>query len=161
MSNLYFNNVEKVGQLYLEYVFFEFESEPILFICHDQLNQTYLCLCSDIRYGQKWIITRCDTKILRALIIAEIDIVTAFLKQQKAIVIDMDMKGTEKSYEINTKEIDPLDLPKPGTFIRCNKKKAQNYLLQLENKSSENKISVNYNVGQKRKLKKKEIENRL
>lgn len=27
MSNLYFNNVEKVGQLYLEYVFFEFESE--------------------------------------------------------------------------------------------------------------------------------------
>ena len=67
MSNLYFNNVEKVGQLYLEYVFFEFESEPILFICHDQLNQTYLCLCSDIRHGQKWIITKCDTKILRAL----------------------------------------------------------------------------------------------
>lgn len=52
MSNLYFNNVEKVGQLYLEYVFFEFESEPMLFICHDQLNQTYLCLCSDIRHGQ-------------------------------------------------------------------------------------------------------------
>ena len=25
MSNLYFNNVEKVGQLYLEYVFFEIE----------------------------------------------------------------------------------------------------------------------------------------
>ena len=111
MSNLYFNNVEKVGQLYLEYVFFEFESEPILFICHDQLNQTYLCLCSDIRHGQKWIITKCDTKILRALITAEIDIVTAFLKHQKAIVIDMDMEGTEKSYEINTEEIDPLDLP--------------------------------------------------
>lgn len=102
MSNLYFNNVEKVGQLYLEYVFFEFESEPILFICHDQLNQTYLCLCSDIRHGQKWIITKCDTKILRALI---------------------------------TAEIDPLDLPKPGTFIRCNKEKAQNYLLQLETNS--------------------------
>lgn len=133
MSNLYFNNVEKVGQLYLEYVFFEFESEPILFICHDQLNQTYLCLCSDIRYGQKWIITKCDTKILRALITAEIDIVTAFLKHQKAIV--MDMEGTEKSYEINTEEIDPLDLPKPGTFIRCNKEKAQNYLLQLETNS--------------------------
>ena len=89
MSNLYFNNVEKVGQLYLEYVFFEFESEPILFICHDQLNQTYLCLCSDIRHGQKWIITKCDTKILRALITAEIDIVTAFLKHQKAIVIEL------------------------------------------------------------------------
>ena len=35
---------------------------------------------------------------------------TAFLKHQKAIVIDMDMEGTEKSYEINTEEIDPLDL---------------------------------------------------
>ena len=41
MSNLYFDNVVQVGQLYLEYVFFEFESEPILFTCHDQLNQTY------------------------------------------------------------------------------------------------------------------------
>ena len=89
MSNLYFDNVVQVGQLYLEYVFFEFESEPILFTCHDQLNQTYLCLCSDIRYGQKWIITKCNTKILRALITAEIDIVTAFLKQQKAIVVVM------------------------------------------------------------------------
>ena len=27
MSNLYFDNVVQVGQLYLEYVFFEFESE--------------------------------------------------------------------------------------------------------------------------------------
>lgn len=44
-------------------------------------------------------------------------------------------EGTEKSYEINTEEIDPLDLPKPGTFIRCNKEKAQNYLLQLETNS--------------------------
>lgn len=60
---------------------------------------------------------------------------TAFLKHQKAIVIDMDMEGTEKSYEITTEEIDPLDLPKPGTFIRCNKEKAQNYLLQLETNS--------------------------
>ena len=132
MSNLYFDNVVQVGQLYLEYVFFEFESEPILFTCHDQLNQTYLCLCSDIRYGPKWIITKCNTKILRALITAEIDIVTAFLKQQKAIVVVMDMNGEEESYEINTKEINPLDLPKPGTFIRCNKAKAQNYLLQKE-----------------------------
>ena len=103
MSNLYFDNVVQVGQLYLEYVFFEFESEPILFTCHDQLNQTYLCLCSDIRYGQKWIITKCNTKILRALITAEIDIVTAFLKQQKAIVVVMDMNGEEESYEINRK----------------------------------------------------------
>lgn len=47
----------------------------------------------------------------------------------------MDMEGTEKSYEITTEEIDPLDLPKPGTFIRCNKEKAQNYLLQLETNS--------------------------
>ena len=46
--------------------------------------------------------SKCDTKILRALITAEIDIVTAFLKHQKAKVIDMDMEGTEKSYEINT-----------------------------------------------------------
>ena len=41
----------------------------------------------------------------------------------------MNINGEEESYEINTKEIDPLDLPKPRTFIRCNKAKAQNYFL--------------------------------
>lgn len=124
MNDPYFDHVVQVGQLYLEDIFLEYESEPILFTCHDRLNQTYHCLCSDIRHGQKWIITKCNTKILKDLLTEEIDIVTAFLKQPKAIVIDMDMNGKEKSYEINIKEIDPLDLPKPGTFIRCNKKKA-------------------------------------
>lgn len=118
MTDPYFDHVVQVGQLYLEDIFWEYESEPILFTCHDHLNEIYLCLCSDIRHGQKWIITKCNTKILKKLLTEEIDIVTAFLKQQKAIVIDMDLDGKENSYEANTKEIDSLDLPEPGTFIR-------------------------------------------
>lgn len=133
MSILYFDNVVQVGQLYLEHVFFEFEKEPILFTCHDQLNQIYLCLCSDIRYGQKWIIAKCNTKILRALITTEIDIVTAFLEQQEAIVVDMDMKGTEKSYKVNIQDLNDEMLPDNGIFLKVHNKKNDNYIAPICN----------------------------
>ena len=59
MSNIYFDNVARIGKLYLEYVFYEFENEPILFLCSDEEKKLYICLCSDIRYGQKWIVVEC------------------------------------------------------------------------------------------------------
>ena len=32
----YFSDVVGVGELYLDYVFLEFEGEPILFVCSDK-----------------------------------------------------------------------------------------------------------------------------
>lgn len=49
----YFRNVSEIGDLCLKRVFFEFESEPILFLCENQDKQSYLCLCSEIRYELK------------------------------------------------------------------------------------------------------------
>ena len=40
--------------------------------------------------------------------------------------------GNENSFETETDKIDRLDLPKKGTFIRCDKEKAQNYLWNKE-----------------------------
>lgn len=60
------------------------------------------------------------------------DIVSVFLASKKAIVINMDLQGNENSFETETDKIDRLDLPKKGTFIRCDKEKAQNYLWNKE-----------------------------
>ena len=68
MSDIYFDKVIQIGRLYLDYIFYEFESEPILFSCVDDEKKLYLCLCSEIRYGQKWIITECELSTLKALI---------------------------------------------------------------------------------------------
>lgn len=73
MNNVYFENIDQVGKLYLEYVFYEFEYEPILFLCTDKNKNLYLCLCSEIRYEQKWIITKCNMDILKLLLNKEVN----------------------------------------------------------------------------------------
>ena len=35
MNDVYFDNVIQIGKLYLDHIFYEFESEPILFSCTD------------------------------------------------------------------------------------------------------------------------------
>lgn len=132
MNNIYFDNVIQVGKLYLEHIFYEFESEPILFSCVDENKNIYLCLCSEIRYSQRWLVSKCSITVLKALIEEEIDIASAILSAPKVIVIDMDLHGHESSCIIERDKIDRLDLPKEGTYIRCNKEKAQNYLWNKE-----------------------------
>ena len=36
MSELYFENVIEKGNLYLDHILYEFEDEPILFLCKDK-----------------------------------------------------------------------------------------------------------------------------
>ena len=132
MTDIYFDNVIDVGKLYLEHVFYEFENEPILFSCTDEMKTIYFCLCSDIRYEQKWIIVKSNVSKLRSLINEEQDILSVFLSSKKAIVITMDIQGNENSYETYTNEIDRLDLPKEGIYIRCDRKKAEDYLWKKE-----------------------------
>lgn len=132
MNNIYFDNVIQIGRLYLEHIFYEFESEPILFTCVDEEKNIYLCLCSDIRYGQRWIVTKCSIITLKALIEEEIDIASAFLTSSNIIAITMDIRGNESSCVIENEKIDRLDLPKEGTYLRCDKEKAKNYLWNKE-----------------------------
>ena len=60
----YFNNIADIGSLYLDYVFNYFENEPIIFTCISEYGKIYLCLCSEIRKEQKWIISPCDIFII-------------------------------------------------------------------------------------------------
>lgn len=132
MNNLYFENVVHVGNLYLEHIFYAFESEPILFVCSDDARKLYLCLCAEIRYGQRWIAVESNLNLLKKLTNEKIDIASAFLGPREAIVIDMDLQGNEHSVQMNINKVDRFDLPEEGTFIRCDKEKAQNYLWKKE-----------------------------
>lgn len=116
MSNVYFENVEQIGSLYMEHIFFEFENEPILFACRDDVNKLYLCLCSEIRAGQRWIVARTDIETINSLIDKKMDIKSAFLNVINVIIIDMDLDGNEESRVVESGAIDKLDLPKEGTY---------------------------------------------
>lgn len=97
------------------------------------MDNIYLCLCSDIRYGQKWVITKCTIDILKKHIEKDVDISSIFLHQNKAIIINMDLQGNENSFEVDTQNINLLDLPKKGTYIKYNKAETRNYVTVLEN----------------------------
>ena len=120
MKNIYFEDVIGIGNLYLDYIFYEFEYEPILFTCVDEKDDLYLSICSDIRYGQRWIVAKCTIGVLKALIEKKIDIATAFLKNENVAAITMDLDGQEHSAVIERSQIDRLDLPKEETYIRSN-----------------------------------------
>ena len=128
MNEAYFKDIPNIGDLYLDCVFYEFECEPILFLCRDNRNNLYFCLCSEIRDQLKWIIMRIGLKELEELASKKIDIMSSFLKNDKLVVITYDSKNVEKSIEIEADKIDKLDLPKEGIYIRCNKKDIEDYL---------------------------------
>lgn len=159
-NNVYFEDVIGIGDLFLEYIFFEFESEPILFTCVDREKNLYLCLCSEIRYGQKWLITKCNMNTLRAVIEERIDVASAFFRNPFVVSICMDLQGVEESYIIEKSKIDELDLPKPGTYIKCNREKAQGYLWnkeaeELHQKRKCNEIDIaneSFNMSSKQKV---------
>lgn len=142
MNKVYFKNVVEIGNLYLDYVFYEFESEPILFTCADSKGEIYFCHCSDIRHEQIWFITRCDIDTLNALVNKYIDIASIFLKSERIIKIIMDLQGKERSQIICPNQIDSLDLPKPETYLRCDKEKAEDYLYGKRCMQFKNEVDI-------------------
>ena len=78
----------------------------------------YFCICSEIRYGQKWIIARCGISELRSLIEENTDILSGFLTSKKVIVITMDLQGNETSCIMDVDDADRLDLSKEGIYVR-------------------------------------------
>lgn len=128
MNDVYFRNISNVGDLCLDHIFFEFDGEPILFTCVDNTSKMYLCVCSEMRFFQKWIISECSLLNLAAMIDEKIDITTAFLESNELITIVSDIHGQETIQVIKASEIDPLDLPQSGTFLKYNKDDSRRYL---------------------------------
>ncbi len=127
-ANLYFENIVNIGNLYIEYVFLDFYKEPIFFTCVDDQKQLYICLCSEIRGEQRWIITKSNINILQEVVDGKMDMATAFKMNSTAFVVERTIEEKEDSFVVSSQDIDPLDLPKEGTLLRCNQTKAMNYL---------------------------------
>ena len=124
----YFKNVCGIGTLYLDYVFYRFETEPIIFTCIDEKDDLYLCLCSEIRYGQTWIISKCTLERLKELIEQKRDLATTLSVPESVVVISMDLDGKENSCIVRTSELDQFDLPQQGVYLRCDRAEAELYL---------------------------------
>ena len=124
----YFTDVVGIGDLYLDYIFFEFEEEPILFVCVDRCGYLYLCICTEIRYEQDWVITFVDQEQLTELVQQRRDIHSIFSEAKKIIFIKTNADESESSEEVSYKTLDPLELPNRGVYFQCDVAEAMSYL---------------------------------
>ena len=130
---LFFSNLENVGKLYLDYVFFEFELDPLLFTCYDKSFNLYFCHCYKVFKEQRWFVTPVSIGEIQDLINEKIDILTLMKEKQKAIDVKLDAAGKETSqWKDLTTAVNMDDLPVPGTYLRCNKKDALEYIEEKE-----------------------------
>lgn len=118
--NKYFKNIPHIGDLYLDFIFLNYETDPILFTCIDRHKSLFLCLCCEVRSIRKWIITRCDNDTLKKLIENKIDIKTALCADKKFIVATMDLSGQIVYQNVSEEDIDPLDLPDGNIYLKEN-----------------------------------------
>lgn len=128
INSIYFENITEIGNLYFDYCFIQFEREPILFVCKDARKQVYLCICSDIRIEQKWIISKIKIETLRSLINQEVDIFTSLTQNEKVVVVTQDINGVESNKLVSVDQLSELDLPEKGVLLKCNLSDANKYI---------------------------------
>lgn len=81
----------------------------------------------------------------------KLDVASSFLENSEVTVVEADLDGNEKNYCIDTEKIDPLDLPEEGTYIKCDKEKARDYLWkkELDKNMKKAKDCVQYMIDEK------------
>lgn len=117
-NKIYFNDVPDVEKLYLDEVFFEFENIPILFSCVDIYEKYYLCICSEIRKIQKWVITPISSELLIKMLKDKITIYEAFKESIENKIIAQYNRATDISYKkVKFVDIEECDLPDKDEFL--------------------------------------------
>ena len=125
---IFFSNVNVVGDLFLDYIFFEFEMEPLLFTCVDKTNNLYFCHCYKLLSEQKWFVIPISIDRLLSLVDGINDIREIILTSKNLLNITRDTMGKEiRIWEAGT-DIPQNDLPSRETLLRCDKKDARLYI---------------------------------
>lgn len=145
---IFFSNVNGVGDLFLDCIFFEFEMEPLLFTCVDKANNLYFCHCYQLLSEQKWFVIPISTDRLLSLIDGTDDIRRTILTSKKLLNITRDTTGKETSAWEEGADIPQNDLPPSGTLLKCDKKEARLYINKKKDAmNDEQSIVFNYVIN--------------
>lgn len=140
----FFSKIDDIGELYLEYIFFDFELEPLLFTCVDKDNNLYFCHCYKLLCEQKWFVIPVSFDLLTDLVEEKKDIRSVILLSEQIFDITRDVTGKEICMQKNSSDILKEDLPAVGVFLKCDKEKAKAYINEREHRF---KASYDYAVN--------------
>lgn len=129
----YFENIPHIGDLELDYIFYD-NGYPILFTCKKD-NLLYLCLCRTVVDEQKWIISEIDVEILEKLMKDEISIYDAFKAKggRACIAIWSKENPIEEYMVLQSSQLSDEDLPENDLFLD-DEGESDEYLEMLKNR---------------------------
>ena len=114
MKKKIFADVESIGDLYFESIFFEFETEPVSFTCKDVKNNLYFGHCYKKAAEHKWFIVPINEKKLTKLKEQRSSIRKTLLSSSKIYNVTLDVNGNVNM----TNSIKIEDLPSENIYLR-------------------------------------------
>lgn len=125
---VWFTQMSHIGDLFLDYVFFEFEMEPLLFTCVDESGNLYFCHCYKLIYEQKWFVVPISVEMLEEMIEGINDIRTTILSAKEVLEITRDATGKDTHVWKNVVHLVQEDLPAKGIGLKCDQYQARLYI---------------------------------
>ncbi|MCM1399926.1 MAG: hypothetical protein NC225_10660 [Clostridium sp.] len=120
MNSIFLKNVPNVGDLFINKILLEYDLEPVIFVCKDNFNNFFLCICDDfIGITRSWIAVKISVEDLIDIINDKITLLSAFKKSEsKTIVIDYDPDKETYNYRMmNFTDIDENELPYEDQYL--------------------------------------------
>lgn len=116
MSDKYFENVPKIGNLYFEQELFSFENIPIIFVCIDKHDNRYLCVCDDVIDEESWIIVKVMNEELLSVLCDENSVLSVY-KNKQVIVVNKPFGETIEYIETQYNKINQDELPLSDQYL--------------------------------------------
>lgn len=137
-------HLENIGYLTLQKVLIEFDI-PSLFVCNDENDKTYLCLCTDSsNYPYHYLIVETDKKTLIEMLKNKITMYEAFkAKGENAYISKRNTQQLVESetLKIKIKDVKDMDLPLKGAYFELSNRYIKKYIQELmEQNSTPNKF---------------------
>ena len=118
---LFFKNIDGIGNMYLEKTFLKFEEENVLFICRDEMGNRYLCVCYEMRYALKWVLCRVSDEMIDQMLKKQTTVRECFEKTEEPLLL---ITYAEESGEVSEhkvlSEVDMSILPDEDFIINYN-----------------------------------------
>lgn len=83
----YFENIDGIGDMYLEKILLRFEEENVLFICVDDAGKRYLGVCYEMRYVLKWVLCQVSEEMFAQMLKKRITVRECFEKAGEPLLL--------------------------------------------------------------------------
>lgn len=133
-KEIYFNELPQLGDLALEYVFYEMD-EPILFVCIDANQDKFLCSCCFL--SENWLIAKVSRNQLTSLIDNEITLAELFQQCPERYFVEWD----GERFSLTDKDIPSDAYPRKGAFLRLPPERTAEYRQELSGAEYQRELS--------------------